>query len=131
MKRIVSVTSRLAAIAWVPMAFVPTLGQADGAIPPHAFNLVCSATGTAGTNLLNLYVQAASSDDPIALAAVGTPSQPPPGIECSVALAKLLSLCTTPSPKGAGSKVSAGYVLQTVVGLREGSWIYTLTAPAK
>ncbi|MDP1902232.1 MAG: hypothetical protein Q8K96_17565 [Rubrivivax sp.] len=124
------------AIAIVSLSLVPALpppvaAQGSGgktADQTHAVVLICGTIGSAGTNLLTLYVQGISSDDPIALAAVGVPTQPPPGIECGAALAKLMSLDTVPPPPGPKKQPAAyTYAIQSVVSLQY-AWVYTLVS---
>lgn len=118
---------------WLVSALLaPVAAQGGGgggkAEKTHAVVLICGTIGSAGTNLLTVYVQGISSDDSVALAAVGTPSQPPPGIECGVALGKLMSLDTVPPPPGPKKPAAPyKYTIQSVVSL-EHALVYTLVS---
>lgn len=111
-----------------PLLLGPLGVHAAGAIGPHAVVMVCSTIGSSGTNLLNLYVQGISSDDPKALSAVGTPTQPPPGIQCGAALANILSMVGMDHQPGGGANNVSRYVIQSVIPI-EHAWVYTLIAP--
>lgn len=124
MSNVSKVLALASALVAIPAMLSSVSALAAGATPPHAIVLVCSAIGITGTNLLTLYVQAVSSDDPIALAAAESPTQPPPGIECGVALGKVLSLGHGKKSKPPGP-IESKYIIQSVVPI-EYSWVYTL-----
>jgi len=119
-----------------------SVSHAEGAEGPHAVVMTCSSFKSPDTNLMTLYVQGLSTDDHHVNLAVGKLTQPPSGIECGVALAKVLSICEIlkerggcelESPKEKGgreleSKSKSKYTIQSVIPV-ESSWIYTLTAP--
>jgi len=118
------------AMSLLPALLPPVAAQGSGAGKtdklPHAVVMICGAYGSAGTNLLTLYLQGISSDDPIALAIVGVPTQPPPGVDCAVALAKLMALDKFAPPPSKPNPVAVqAYKIQAVVTL-EHSLVFTL-----
>jgi hypothetical protein len=137
MKKTSLIINLSAGLVLAPLLLGPAVTYAAGATGPHAVVMVCSSIGSSGTNLLTLYVQGISSDDPNVLAAVGPLTQPPPGVECGEALAKVMSLCASPKMKGgcaagggvgAVSNSSPVYTIQSAIPF-DFSWVYTLTAP--